>query len=471
MGCVFRDRGNSPKALQYFQKAIELAEAEEQYHNYAVIASIYAQMGYVFYRQCLPARAMQAWRNSQTNALQAKDTVLYLQCMEQCGYSYFAMNKMDSAVYVAKKVYDGYRQIHKPDIAASSLGMLILYYMKNDSLDNAKRFIDEYIRSSGMFGRDGKLKKGHEFFYYYQGEYYERTGCTDSAEYFYRSLLENATHDNSVENAYRGLMRVYSKTGDADSVVKYANLFADANDSNSIRNSASEVNRMQALFNYTESQEQAVQEMRKAALYRYLLICSLIFAVVVSICIYGLLSKYHKKQRSKMQAINGQYTDTLLQYTKALGEKDKLESDIGKFREEKEHEIEHLKIVLSAYSGNNNMCGWNTEQSLLEHELVVRIHRHASKGERPSGSELKSLTDLVAELMPDFYNALKNNSKGLSEKEILVCILTRLHFIPSEIAVLLDLTKQRISNMRSALNKKMFRAIGTKSFTANIYRM
>ena len=60
---------------------------------------------------------------------------------------------------------------------------------------------------------------------------------------------------------------------------------------------------------------------------------------------------------------------------------------------------------------------------------------------------------------------------NLTEKEIRLCILARLNFIPTEMAALLDLSKQRITNIRTSANRKLFNEEGSRTFEANIHNL
>lgn len=138
---------------------------------------------------------------------------------------------------------------------------------------------------------------------------------------------------------------------------------------------------------------------------------------------------------------------------------------------EKDQEIEALKAQLSTYSEFSNRESWDAEQCLINQEIVNRLHKNATKGKIMNGNEWIDLQKLVRKLMPDFYDFITRQEYNLTDKEEKICVLTRLHFIPTEICSLLDLKKQRVSNMRANLNKKMFNKIGTKTFTSNIYRI
>ena len=71
-------------------------------------------------------------------------------------------------------------------------------------------------------------------------------------------------------------------------------------------------------------------------------------------------------------------------------------------------------------------------------------------------------------MLPNFWNTINDVDYALTDKEKIVAILVKLRFLPSEITVLLNLSSQRVSNMRSFINKKMFRQSGSKSLDFNL---
>ena len=55
--------------------------------------------------------------------------------------------------------------------------------------------------------------------------------------------------------------------------------------------------------------------------------------------------------------------------------------------------------------------------------------------------------------------------------EYLVAILVKLHFIPSEMSLLLGVGAQQITNIRSKINSKLFGKSGAKTLDANLWRI
>lgn len=471
MGCVYRDRGDGRLALKYYNRAVGIADSVDLHIEAQLLASIYAQMGLVFHEQRISSRALDAWHNAQRYALLAHDTVWAVQCYEHAGYEYYAMGNTDSSLLVAKNVYASYKRMGKYDYASASLGTLILDQLQHGCLAEAKRYIDEYVAHSGMFDCNGKLKKGHEIFYYCLGNYYERSGNADSALFYYRRVLGNATIMNSRENGYRGLMRVYAKLGEADSVAKYANMFADANDSASYRQSEADINRLQAVYDYSENQKRAAAEAERAANYRFMAMLLVIVFMAVAFGTYIYIIRWRRREALALQRINTDYTDALRQYDAAVKDRDILKLGLEECRKKKDEEISMLRERLASFTADDEEDKeLPSGQPLDNHPTIMQAHRRIAKGEMLSVGEMNCIVALVRGEMPEFYEAMEKVG-GMSEKEIILCVLTRLRFLPSEIATALGITVQGVSNMRSRLNNRMFHMKGTRSFTANIYRM
>lgn len=114
---------------------------------------------------------------------------------------------------------------------------------------------------------------------------------------------------------------------------------------------------------------------------------------------------------------------------------------------------------------------WESGQSLLRHEIVKRMHQHACKLAIPSDAEWKDLQGVVEKSLPDFYAKLSANEAQLTDQEWKVCLLVKLNFIPSELTVLLGLSKQRVTNIRTRLNQKLFGESGSRTFDSNLHKL
>ena len=126
--------------------------------------------------------------------------------------------------------------------------------------------------------------------------------------------------------------------------------------------------------------------------------------------------------------------------------------------------------MLSVYqSDNTSPEKWNIEQALLDSHIICHLHQSASRAKMATNTELNDLKEVVSQYLPDFYLTITNHHH-LTDKEVLVCMLSKLRFIPSEMVVLLGLTSQRITNIRSSINAKLFNEKGAQGLEANLRR-
>lgn len=467
MGSVWRDRRNSPLALQYFRDAIGEADTTATDCDYAQVSRIYAQIARLFDKQRYPQMELEQWKQAMRYALLAKDTLMYIQCQEYIGDAYFLLGKEDSVLYFTQQAYEAYLKYGRKDWAAATQIVIADYYLKHDSLANAKQALDEYRNGSGFFEGDGNVSSGYEIFYYYIGEYYEKMARLDSAVFYYRKLLNYPADIMNAESGYKGLMSVYTRMHEVDSVAKYAQLFANANDTANLRNSANEISRTQALYDYSESQRIAVEKSEEnQRLWLGLCVCF----VMLSFGGTGIYL-YERKQKTTRMLANRKYTDLMMQYHQAMEELQSIRSNKQQFQQQKEQEIEKLQQMLAAYQEHSHAGQWELEQSLLQHDIVKRMHQHACKLAVPSDAEWNDLQGVVEKSLPEFYAKLSANEAQLTDQEWKVCLLVKLNFIPSELTVLLNLSKQRVTNIRTHLNQKLFGESGSRTFDSNLHKL
>ena len=258
-------------------------------------------------------------------------------------------------------------------------------------------------------------------------------------------------------------MEAYSFMGKNDSTVKYATLYASANDSANILKSSSDIIRMQSLYDYTESQNLAVEKSKESRnLWRILFISLLVIIVIVFLFV-----NYFRKNRE----VSKKAAEALEQLHKAENDLKTFQNDADGFVKQKTEEILRLRNALSAYKNNFKLEEWNSEQDMLHLNIVEHIRDLAGKGRIMSGSEWRDLEGSLEKLMPNFYKKMQELRENLTEQEYKVCILTRLNFTPTDIANLLAISQQRVTNIRSNINKKIFHNKGTQNFSTNIARL
>lgn len=472
LGCVYRDRNDAPLALRYYQEAVSQADTTDADCDFHTLCRIYGQMAFLYHRQSSPLLELEAERKAYAAAMKAKDTIAAISYYEYMAGAYYALGKKDSSLAIVERTISQYTKMKERNLAAAEMGVAADFYIKKKDFKRADSLLKQYEAYSRFFDKNGKITPGRESYYYIKGLYYQGIQKLDSAIFFYRKLFNPTLDIEDVELGYKGLMSVYHHLGQADSTLKYADLYTQANDSANILHSADEITRTQALYNYSESQRIAAEKSAEANRYKFLLL----FSIAAFILFAHLINRYIKKQKrlksEEMAAVNAKYADTLEQYETAQREFDAIRQSSEQFLEKKQQDIEQLQETLAKYQIDKvNPADWGLERSLLEGNIVKEIRRLAAHAKTPTDLQWQALHTTVAEHLSDFYEEITKLQHHLTEKEINVCILIKLRFIPTEIATLLDLTKQRVSNIRRSINHKLFREEVAKTLDSNIRRL
>ena len=468
LGCVYRDLGDAPRALECYHDAVSKADTTSAECDFQRLSRIYGQMADLFHAQRSPQFEKEAELNAVRMAWRAKDTLAALIFYAHLSNAYHLMGDKDSALYISLDACKLLKEYGYEQYAYRFLPMQYSIYLDNHEHKKAEELINIFKNESGLCDKEDIIS-GHEIYYFNLGRLFYNTNKIDSALYYYNKLMNNAKHIGHYENAYKGLMEVYHKLGKPDSVMKYAQLFANANDSACLISSAEEINRANALYNYNASKRQAEISKREAEKYKTTIIIGwlLAFAAICLICY--IIIRYRRKTKQQFTELNNMYFDTLTKYNQSVKDLNMLQNDINKYRSQKEKETESLHQTLVAYTkDDSDKAKWNAEQYMLHCDIVNELHGLAERGMSASVTNWSALTGLTSQHLATFHQHLSAPQYALSEREIIVSILIKLRFTPSEMAILFDCSKQIITNTRTSINHKLFHQEGTKTLDYNL---
>jgi len=465
-GCVFRDKGDAPRALKYYRDAVALADTASASCDFSQLARIYGQMGILFHQQRSPRHELQADSLSYDYAVKARDTLFALFAYRDFAAPYYFMGDDDKALDITLEAHRRFLRYGYREYAASCLAYAVSVHLHRHQYAEARTYMDEYIRYSGFFNAEGDIDSSHIQFYGNIGQYYEGIHKTDSALYYYRKLQQKASSPDAQVMVCRGLMSVYQQKHTTDSVVKYALLLEQANDSAMLQHASDEIIRMQSLYNYEENRREAQQKAAKARRYQMTLWGTLGLA-----CLSGLFICLYIKRRTKMQQealarSNQQYLTTLSQYRQARKDLKTLQDSTDRYIRKKETEVRALEERLNAYDEIHEIA---KEDVSDDADIVREFHRMATTLKMAESEDWMLLESYMDVEYPEFARLL--NRKKLSNVENRVARLIRLCFISSEILVLLGISKSRLSNIRASINKKLFHVAGTSRLDYRIRQM
>jgi len=460
IGCSYLDDNDAPRAVECFQKAISCADTLDSKNcDYNTLSRIYAQMSTLYEQQMLPEEATNSGHKAIKYALMSKDTLYAISVNNILADVFFQLDMYDSVMSVCDRSVSLLKKYNNPHLMASVFGAKMFIMVERNEIEKAKPYIDYYEKHSGFYDSKTKtVKEGHEIYYYIKGLSYLYENRLDSAEYFFRKELRSATDFNDRQAAARGLYLLYKHRGVNDSITKYAEMWNAATDSSYAHMSTHHLQQMKAMYDYSNSKRIADQKEAEATRYKYLAV-SFVFAFALAVFIILYILQRRKKGVERIKKLNA----TNAMYIILLKKKEKeLEAALNDnvkntaLIDEKKSEIKQLEEKISALRGGDFNALRHDKALIYDAPIIDTMHEHAGSSCKATVAEISCLRKHADDYLPDFMKSLDIEKNNLSNLEVAVCILVKLQFITSEISCLLDISPQRLTNIRKRLNMKIF---------------
>ena len=476
-GCAYRDLDDALLALKYLNKAVDAVDENDEDCDLHTLMRVYSQMGGLYQRVAAFENERIADSNAERLAWQICDTLSALRLMwAQACCLYDSRNQSEAIM-----ILDSIAQITEKNGFQKDPNLIYPiktdYYLERKEIKCVETLIREYEYKTGILTESLDTLNYDMAHFYRKGKYYNIAQKPDSAIQMFNKLLHllgqrplyTSQRHGLKEVSYQGLTEAYSLKHNPDSVIKYANLYCQWNDSSTRAKSSEHLLRYQSLYNYTKIQEQALKAEQKASHLRLTMILLVVIGIAIVIIVWSIYQKRLKKERQKQIATNKEYQLLLHELEKSAEELILVKTDSERFLKEKEAEIQGLQKSLNRYQDNTlNVEQWNNERTILQCDLVHHLHSLSAQGKMATQDELDGLVTIAQNVFPKFHQTITDPTKRLSNREIITCILIRFKFIPSEIAVLTNKSYQQITNLKSTINQKLFNKKGAKTLDSHL---
>lgn len=460
LGLAYYDHGEAPMALQCYQEAIDCADTAASDCDYAQLARVYGQMADVFYYQGLYRQQLEHQKKAVEYTRIGKDTFAGLMSYEQMYFAYMGLKDTASAISVIEEVAKKYLELGYASDAAISYGLNIKPLIEKGDYNKAREFIKRYETESGRFDEHGNITKGHEAYYNIKGLLFLKEHHLDSAEYWYRKELSMGKDLNNQNGGSLGLAMVYNQRHQLDSATKYYQYAYTINDSVYARRTTKEVERMQAMYDYTRFQEISQKESQRADRMKRILETAGTLVVILSLLTYIIIIRINRKREDAIS----KYRNSLLLIEQAQYDIAKLQSeeeDSQSLIAEKEKTIESLRVELLRYQQSKAVSNHSHLEKMLkesdEYNTFLKLSR---KGQVPTEEEWQHLHVKLYELFPDFHQLLISKRHLLNKNEFNACFLIRLHFKPSDLMNMLNISSSYSNKIRKNMLGKLFNSDG-----------
>ena len=461
LGCVYRDLHEAPMALEYYNKATEQADTTAADCDYGTLYRVYSQMGFLFSKQYLLYQELNAFDKAEKYAYLAKDTFNAIVNYQNQGEVYDFLGKKDSVIAINLLAAKLFKKHGNDYAAAIAFGCNYNYYIEKKDSINAKKAFEAY-NSTGYEG-NSNYEDAKAYVLYQKGTYYLFVNKQDSA-YDNLSLSFKMCKSYSIKAATtKALAQYYAKVNQPAMAMKYALQSSEYNDSDLIGARKTQLQQVQAMYDYSRNQEiakNAEQKAERSTRMNYMIVLSCLM-------LFLLLSYIYRKQiaikKKKIAVSKLLYEDSLLKLKRLQDERAILvaenDNKLAQVIMEKENTISKLKAEITHIQERYSLSSVSDADLILKDSSIYKkikfIEVHPK--EKMCEEDWKELADTIEEVVPNFIPVLKNK---LNDKDYQICLLVRLGFSTSLVARLLGLSDAAISKSRKTMLKKICRKEG-----------
>ncbi len=128
LGCVYRDLGEAPHAVDCYLDAVSLADTTSADCDFYTLSSVYSQLAQIYHNQLLLTNEINARKYSSHYALLDGDTCYAILNKDLIASTYILLNMNDSAEYLLKDNIEQYmKHGYQQNALHTSLSLMYMY--------------------------------------------------------------------------------------------------------------------------------------------------------------------------------------------------------------------------------------------------------------------------------------------------------------------------------------------------------
>ena len=468
-GCSLIDLGQSPEGLQAYYTALSKVDTTKADCNYELLKNIYGQMCLVFHNQNLPQDEIWALNHYVENVKKTSTEKDYLLAKYELVSPYILLNDIDSVFYVSLGVYEDLKRIGDKQSAARVLCPTIYYYMERGEMEKASWAKEIFEKESGWYDENGNIVSGREGYYYVKGFYDLSVNRLDSAE----KLFRKAIRYGYLSEGYRGLLNVYRKRHDVDSVFHFSLLYEAAQDTlhNQLRTNS--IHQMSALYNYNRSQKEAEQERETSRKLKMRSTFIGVISFLVVVLLLWLYIRYKNKKKHEILKLSKKLESAISARSEISAELQMLKSKNyeGVIAAKEAKEAELTEIIKRLQLENDQTERTDATETFVNSpiaQLFIKKSNLKTEKPNPSDGEWSLLIRQFSKSFPDLYKSFSEGTP-LSQLQQQVCVLIILGMSDSSIRIMLGNSKSVLSDAKSDANERLFGQKGARTLKSNLF--
>ena len=458
-GRVYRDLGDAPQALAYFQRALDAMREDEDRVNMTVKKLVLSQMGTLFKRQDLAPEALDAYRQSLQCLELMEDSVGMIYSNRDIGHTFVLLEQRDSALYYYQCAYQLSLLLGKKQLGNGVQALMPRLYMQKENYEAAHRSLQIALQDVSKNSRSGT--------YSIAARYYYEVGQIDSAVW-YMEQLQDVGNLYTKEEAARGLAEITLAEGKTVPAARYLYQALLLGDSIRKLTKTDEVRSAHSHYNYQlreqENQRLKLQNLRQRQTNVAILVVFVLFACG------GTLYYLHRRKvmRLRLQVAEQLQAEAYRNSRQFVEDNrehiHRLENRIQELNTQLQGsslQCEQLQQQIDILSHMNRQVELEQNKRLLDQDLFSQSEIHAlfrqklATGQAVTSAEWDRFAEQLDSAFDGFTQKLGRLGQ-LKEKEWRASLFIKARFKNKEIAALLFLSPEGVSSFRRRLCAKFF---------------
>ncbi|MBR1941499.1 MAG: tetratricopeptide repeat protein [Bacteroidaceae bacterium] len=461
MGSTYRDLNDAPRALDYYQKAIDAMPGDE---NLRVKSKVYAQMGELFLYRRLYDKAMNAFQDSYQCDSILKDTVGIIFNLRDMALCFANTNRNDIGIAYLEQALSYAEDINNERMSLIASSQLASLYLQRGDYGLAYEAIKPslaHLSTSNISSVYSILASVHQ-----------HLNHKDSASYYYDKLLVYGDSYAKTEAYFQLAKMSIENTKDSEIVSLLEQYYkqADARKSYAATESLA---KMTSLYDYqVHEREKEEMEHRADSLSLYLLLgCALFSIICLILFAYG---QFHRRKELKLKM----HVDKLASMREEEHKRSQAyirenEDKIAELEEAicnlKDNEMQlraHLETSIRQLKLNNEVAKVKIEQRALAiqsveaSDLRISLIELAKSGGILHDDMIKEIETLLNNYYPHFIDTIRNVI-NINKTEYTISLLLKMKLKPKHICALICRDSSSVANIRRRLYVKVFSKDGS----------
>lgn len=457
-GRVYRDLGDAPQALDYFERA---AETFPPQGDKRLLGKIYSQTGTLFLYQEMYGEALEMYRKAYVCSMKAGNVKSQIYVLRDMGSAYEGLGQLDSALYYSQQAVDWAWEKGDTGMVYVAQAQMASLYLGLEQYDRVEAYLREAFKDTNRASRSGLYSMAAKLYYY--------THRVDSAVYYWKKLLDCGTL-YAKRTAHFGLAQNSLRLGDMETAMDHFIQYQVYDDSVHHLIDVETIRRAHSLYNYRLHEKENLR-LKKEKLHRERWLYGSLSVCALLLVLGWAYIQYVRRKKSELA----------IRLEKANRIKDELQQRSEQFIRENEQKVAELERRLQdaddslkaqlalqrermIHENEQARASWEMQKQVatmiekldIRSELLGRLSVAGKDAKQLKRADWERIEKDIHALCPDFKEKLYMLYAGFSEHEYHICLLIKLGIRPGEIAILTAHSKESITAARRRMYKKVY---------------